>query len=42
MDSEERISNASSASLNGSSVEVPAVIIVDDSDKDEEVEDQKL
>jgi hypothetical protein len=42
MDAEERISNASSASLNGSSVEVPAVIIVDDSDKDEEVEDQKL
>jgi hypothetical protein len=42
MDSEERVSNASSASLNGSSVEVPAVIIVDDSDKDEEVEDQKM
>jgi solute carrier family 1 (high affinity glutamate transporter) protein 2 len=42
MDSEERVSNASSGSLNGSSVEVPAVIIVDDSDKDEEVEDQKF
>lgn len=36
MDSEERISNASSGSLNGSSVEVPAVIIVDDSEKEEE------
>jgi hypothetical protein len=42
MDSEERVSNASSASLNGSSVEAPAVIIVDDSDKDEEVENQKF
>jgi len=36
MDSEERISNASSGSLNGSSVEVPAIIIVDDSEKEEE------
>merc|ERR1719225_88899 len=40
--SEERISNASSASLNGSSVEVPAVIIVDDSEREEDVEDQKM
>jgi hypothetical protein len=40
-DSEERISAASSGSLNGSSVEVPAVIIVDDSEKEEEAEDQK-
>ena len=40
--SEERISNASSGSLNGSSVEVPAVIIVDDSEREEEAEDQKM
>jgi len=40
--SEERISNASSGSLNGSSVEVPAVIIVDDSEKEEDAEDQKM
>merc|ERR1719414_2006737 len=40
--SEERISNASSGSLNGSSVEVPAVIIVDDSEKEEDMEDQKM
>jgi hypothetical protein len=39
--SEERISAASSGSLNGSSVEVPAVIIVDDSEREEEGEDQK-
>jgi hypothetical protein len=37
----ERISAAASGSLNGSSVEVPAVIIVDDSEKEEEAEDQK-
>jgi len=40
--SEERISNASSGSLNGSSVEVPAVIIVDDSEREEDAEDQKM
>merc|ERR1711936_1421413 len=34
--------SASSGSLNGSSVEVPAVIIVDDSEKEEDIEDQKL
>jgi hypothetical protein len=39
--SAERISAASSGSLNGSSVEVPAVIIVDDSEREEEGEDQK-
>merc|ERR1719384_3085449 len=40
--SEERISNASSGSLNGSSAEVPAVIIVDDSEKEEDTEDQRM
>ena len=34
--------SASSGSLNGSSVEVPAVIIVDDSEKEDDAEDQKL
>jgi hypothetical protein len=34
--SDEQLSAASSGSLNGSAVEVPAVIVVDDSEKEEE------
>ena len=42
MNSDASEHSASSGSLNGSSVEVPAVIIVDDSEKEDDAEDQKL
>ena len=35
---DEQLSPASSGSLNGSAVEVPAVIVVDDSEKEEEAQ----
>ena len=42
MGCEEGISATSSGSLNGSSVEVPAVIVVDDSEKEEDAEDGNI